>query len=939
MKKHISRSIIRWTGLAAFFGLIFLLLPKPEGMPEEADGKLPLAQTIARRFTQEYLMTRDPNLNRIPRERILKAYDIAQAKRAMRAGDDLAIFWDERGPNNVGGRTRGVLIDANDASGQTVWAGGVAGGLWRTNDIDAANPTWVPINDLFQNLALSTIAQDPNAPNNMFFGTGECWGNQDAVSGLGVWSSTDGGATWDRMPALNANGTNPCIVKLIVDNSGTLFAATTGGLRWFNSLNNTWPTLLGNGVFANSNFITDLEIAANGDMYAATYFDGVYISTNAGTTWNPINTGLPTMNFGRIELACAPSNASTAYVIFADTTTANSGGCLSFFQTTNSGTSWTAATCPGGFGTQAWYDLILAVDPTDEDRVWAGGVGIFVSADGGANWTGLGGIHADHHAIVYYPNDPDQILFGNDGGMYKSYDGSNASPTFANKNSSYNVTQFYAVAMHPDLGSNYMIGGTQDNATPKFTNPGLSSTSCVLCCCDGGWAFVDEDNPMVQIASTQDGSFNVSTDGGVTFGNIVPGNDDRIFITPAEYDHTANILYYSDLNGRFGRVSDIGGANTNTSDSIPAFGGAKISAFAVSPTIANRVYMGSTNGRLYQVDNADQAGMTTVAFMNNPATNGWMSSIAVDPGNEMHILITLSNFGVNSIWETPDGGTTWTSVEGDLPDLPVRWIIFWPGQNDKAMIATELGVWYTKDLDGTNTVWYPTNEFGLANCRVDMLRARTSDKVIAAATHGRGIYSTDYFHLLDSCKVSLNIPGNIPSGLYMASDFISSDGTVADGSTVIFHAGDYVELLPDFTAEKGSNFWALIKECTAGALLTTGEDESQKGPWALKAKNVAPPETVQPQSAFRIPEGGTLRAFPNPARTAGTILFDLPEAGNVRLYIMDTHGQIAATLVSGNMDAGSHSQEFDATTLPGGVYLVVLKANALTRTERIVIVE
>ncbi len=938
MKNTIFQLIALLTGLAVLIGLS--LLAERGGRSPDANKKLPLSQMIEGRFMQEFLMTRDPALNAVPKERLLEAYEIAQAKRAERGSDDLPIFWAERGPTNVGGRTRGVLIDANDPSGQTIWAGGVAGGLWRTNNIDAGAPTWVPINDLFQNLALSSIVQDPTNTNTLYFGTGECWGNQDAVRGLGVWISTDAGANWNRMAPMNPGGNEPCVAKLIVDNNGALFAATTGGLRRFNPLTNTWPVLLANGTFANNNFVTDLELAANGDMYAATFADDVFRSIDGGTTWNAVNTGLPSANYGRIELACAPSNANTVYVIYADTTTANSGGCLSVFQTTNAGTNWNPANCPGGFGAQAWYDLILAVDPNDENRLWAGGVSMNLSADAGMTWAGFGGgsIHTDHHAIVYYPGDSDQILFGNDGGMYKSYDGSAGSPTFTDKNNSYNVTQFYAVAMHPNSGSNYMLGGTQDNATPKFTNPGLSTTSCVLCCCDGGWAFIDEDNPAIQIASTQDGSFNVSTDGGGTFGNIVPGSDPRIFITPAEYDHAANILYYSDSGGRFGRVSDVGGANTNVSDTIPAFAGARVSAFAVSPSTANRVYMGTTNGNLFMVDNADQAGMANATFMNNTPTGGWMSSIAVDNTNEAHILITLSNYGTNSIWETPDGGTTWVSVEGDLPDMPVRWIILWPGETDKAMIATELGVWYTKDLDGNNTVWYPTNEFGLANARIDMLRARTSDKVIAAATHGRGMYTTDYFHLLDSCQVSLNVPGNIPSGLYMASEFVSSDGTVASGSTVIFHAGEYVEMLPDFTAERGSNFWALIKDCTPG-MMFAGEEETEmlKGPWTVEEK--ANQLLNQTQTSSNIAGTGRLKVFPNPTRTVGEIQFELPEAGHVRLYVMNTRGQLAASLLSGSMQAGSHTQVLDASSMPGGIYLVVLKTNSFTKTERIVVVE
>lgn len=934
MKNFISIQKAIWLGLAVIAGLCILYFSYPPEATPAPQQKSSLSQKIAGRFMQEFLMTRDPMLDEVPRERILKAFKIAQERRAMRASDDLPIFWEERGPNNVGGRTRGVLIDANDPTGQTIWAGGVAGGLWRTNDIDAPSPTWVPINDLFQNLALSTITQDPSNLNNLYFGTGECWGNWDAVRGLGAWRSTDGGANWEQMPPLDG-ATSPCIAKMVVDASGDLFAATTGGLRRFDPLTATWPVLLNNGLFANHNFVTDLEIAANGDMYCSTFSDGVYRSIDNGATWTAVNTGLPTSNFGRVELATAPTNANVVYVIFADTTSANSGGCHSFYQSTNSGSSWTAMTCPGSFGKQAWYDLILAVDPTDENRVYAGGVNLCVTPDAGANWDCFQGGHVDHHALVYYPGDPNQLLVGNDGGMYKSYNAAIAAPDFSDKNSSYNVTQFYGVSLHPGAGSNYMLGGTQDNATPKFTMPGLGPTTCVLCCCDGGWSFIDEDDPMIQIASTQNGSFNVSTDGGLVFNNIVPGNDDRLFITPAEYDHSANIMYYSDTRGRFGRVNDVGGANTNTSDTLPAIGNNLISALAVSPTTPNRIFVGTWNGIIARIDNADQAGMSAGTALTNPGVGGWISSITIEPANENHILITFSNYGVNSIWETTDGGTTWTSIEGDLPDMPVRWIIFWPGETDRAMIGTELGVWYAKDLDGPATNWYPTNESGLANVRIDMLRDRKADKLVVAATHGRGMYSSDYFTLLDSCQVSLNLPGIIASGLYMASEFITSDGTVPKGNTVTFQAGEEVALLADFTAESGSNFWALIKDCTPGMMPLTVE-ESEKGPWAKTYEKPLQKREVDGISAGTF---ARLSVSPNPARTEGSVQFELPETGYVRLYLMNARGQLQQTLADGHLQAGPHSRTFDATGLPGGIYLVVLKTGGETKTERVVVVE
>lgn len=926
-----------------FFGLFllalaFVCLPKEEIKIEQpltqeyVVKKEPKLARIMDRFAQEYLMTHDPKTKMIPRDRLYEGYLIAQAK-SLQKDNILPIFWEERGPTNVGGRTRGILIDANDPSGQTVWAGGVAGGLWKTTNIDAGSPTWTNLDDLLENLAVSTIAQDPTNPDNIYFGTGECWGNIDLVLGLGFWSSNDGGDTWQRMPAVSG-GSNPCINKIVVDNTGTLFAATTWGLRRFNPMTNTWPKVLGSGVFGVNDFIADVEIAANGDMYASSSFDKVYQSTDGGVTWNPLTSnGLPSSGYGRIELATAPSNGNVAYVLYADTTAANASNCASIYRTTNGGANWSPMTCPGNFGGQAWYNLILAVDPNNANRLWAGGVGLAYSTDGGATWNGANDGHPDHHAVVYRNGNSDEIIFGNDGGVYRTTNGSNNPPNFSDKNTGYNVTQFYAVALHPDAGSNYMLGGTQDNATPKFTNPGLSTTTCVLCCCDGGWAFIDEDDPSIQIGSTQDGSFNVSTDGGGSFSNILPGSKPRLFITPADYDDDLDVLYVSDSTDTFVRITDIGGANTVTVETVTEFGGSNVSALLMSPNIGNRIFMGTTNGTLVRIDNADQNGAVTVTDLNAPGTT-YMSSIAVEFGNDNHIMVTYSNYGVVSIWETENGGDNWSNVEGDFPDLPVRWALFHPFDARQAIIATELGVWTTYELDGMNTTWFPTNNFGLANTRVDMLQYRSSDHVVAAATHGRGMYTTDYFDLLADCPDNIDLPGMIAPGIYIAKDLITSNGTVADGRKVIYQSGEEIYLTANFTAELGSDFWGLILPCDTdkGGSSANQETQSLVDVFFEESGDLAETEYSN------LPEKESLKVYPNPSSFEATVEFALTDYKKVQILVFDARGKLVEELMNDYRDGGQHQIQWNASNRESGLYLIQIRTAGSALTEKVFVV-
>ncbi|HET9278463.1 MAG TPA: hypothetical protein VFN95_09745, partial [Flavitalea sp.] len=198
------------------------------------------------------------------------------------------------------------------------------------------------------------------------------------------------------------------------------------------------------------------------------------------------------------------------------------------------------------------------------------------------------------------------------------------------------------------------------------------------------------------------------------------------------------------MNYQYNRYTRITGVGTTNTASLVTLTNSPTTALithvAVSPTISNRVYFGFDNGGIGYVDNANTGTSNTINLFTSTGISGSVSCIAIDPTSENHILVTYSNYGVSSIWETTNGGTSWTPVEGNLPDMPVRWAMFDPRNSDWALIATELGVWSTNNLNGASTDWDPTNS-GLANVRVDMLQYRSSDNTIAAATHGRGLFT------------------------------------------------------------------------------------------------------------------------------------------------------------------------------------------------------
>src|SRR4029079_19384480 len=127
-----------------------------------------------------------------------------------------------------------------------------------------------------------------------------------------------------------------------------------------------------------------------------------------------------------------------------------------------------------------------------------------------------------------------------------------------------------------------------------------------------------------------------------------------------------------------------------TSINIAAFNSGRVTSISVSPNTANRVFFGPNNGRVVMVDNAHAATPTGTNITGAGMPGGSVSCIAIETGNDNHLLATYSNYGSNSVWETTNGGTSWTSVEGNIPDMPVRWALFNPLNNTQAMLATEL---------------------------------------------------------------------------------------------------------------------------------------------------------------------------------------------------------------------------------------------------------
>lgn len=730
---------------------------------ETAYKKPPKQTRIDEAIKWDNFMKQDPALGYVPHQRLLDVYrriDALNNQASSRNGNMANARWRDRGPFNVGGRTRAIMIDRNDTTGNTIFAAGVTGGLWKSTNINALRPTWLNIGDFFSNINICALAQNENNPDEIYFGTGEPHGG--AGRGLGIWRSDDGGDTWTHLQN-TANSSFHYTVRMFVHPvTEDVYAATETGLYRSKDKGANWTKVFGQGVSGGfSNAITDFEYAKNGRIFISTGHNGgsstIHTSPpGAGqgdidnwTLTSTTSTGFPSGRT-RIELAVAPSNEDIIYAL-----TAQGGDATGIYKSSNQGANWIKVSdAPGALGManfargQAWYDLDISVDPTNPNIVIIGGIDLLRSTTGGTSWNqisqwfGGGGfqeVHADQHYMIWDKKKSGRVFFGNDGGVYLSED---KGINIFNKDYGYNTTQFYAHAMHPDKYSNYFLAGAQDNGTQQFDQFDVDNTVEVLGG-DGFMCHIDQNEPDTQFISLYFGEFQFTTDGGENFGSIRSAPIGSGFYTPSDYDNDANILYTQAAgNGSFFRweVKDLGN-NEGETVGINAFSGFVTHVYA-SDNTPNRIYIGSSAGRIQKIDNANVGTSVSGTAINLPTGGGNISCIVEAAGDPNHLIATLSNYGVNSIWESKNGGTNWNSIEGDLPDVPVNWVVFHPYDNDKLFIATDAGVWVTEDIDGNNTQWDISSTMPVV--RTDMLQTRTSDGLVSAGTHGRGIFSTDF---------------------------------------------------------------------------------------------------------------------------------------------------------------------------------------------------
>lgn len=742
-----------------------------EGEGEKQDG-------IAEAQRMEFEQTKDISLGYIPQDRLIKATEELNVARrnGIYPNRVNALAWVERGSNSdavgpsngngritgsqvTSGRMRAILVDLADVTNRTVWVGGVDGGIWKTNNITASPATWTVANDFLGNLAIADIAQDPTNTNVMYFATGEKSINSDAVKGGGIWKSIDHGVNWVLLPATttfwNAS-------RIVCDAAGNVYISTisslqgipgsVGGIYRSTDGGNTWSTNISpSGLSAR---VTEMVISSTGRMHvtcgyynstAATsgyrYTDAP--STVASGTWTSPATTFTPVEFN-VDMAVA---GNTLYALPAN----SSFQTPQIWKSTDGGANWAiTGTTPPISGSaplssgQGWYCLAIAVDPTNANNVMVGGLNSYRSTDGGDIWTlnsgwvtGVPGttnyIHADHQILVWNDN---QVLDGGDGGVFYSADD---GATFADRNVGLRLKQFYACAIHP-ISTNYFLAGAQDNGVHQLNGAGLTS-SVEVTGGDGAFVHIDEDEPQYQFGSYVRSQYRRSTNNGANWSSVNYSTSIGLFINPTDYDDVNNNFYGAWSAGSYLRWLNASSSTSGFANSVAAFAGGTASFVGVSKFTANTVYFGTTNGKIVKVDNANTGTITETDITGSSMSASNVSCVAQGTTTN-NLLATFSNYGSTHVWVSTSGGGAagWTNISGNIPDIPVRWAMFYPDDNTQAILATEMGIFETSLINGASTNWVLNTSF--PTVKTNMLQYRFSDNTLLAATHGRGLWTT-----------------------------------------------------------------------------------------------------------------------------------------------------------------------------------------------------
>ncbi|MDH3269257.1 MAG: T9SS type A sorting domain-containing protein, partial [Ignavibacteria bacterium] len=852
-----------------------------------------------------------PN-NFIPQDAYANAMIQRDELRLQNADRMPAINWVSLGPTpgyyfnygNISSRVVTGTIDPINPS--TIYIGPANGGVWKSTD---SGVNWTPLTDEQASMSMGAIAIDPTNPNNVYAGTGEATYSGASYYGRGLLKSTDAGATWQHITSGLPSSTYFSRLKIRPNHPNELLAAL-GNAGLFRSTNygQNWTSLIGGRC-------DDVVFTFTGDtVFAVGSGIGFRRSLDGGQNFTAFGTGLGTGTRTHFDLCLS----QPAFMYASVHVTGN----VNLFKSTNYGANWTQLSTTSAFqnqGGQAWYDLYCRVNPANPNSVYVGTIDVWRSTDG-TNFTNItngysgGYVHVDQHFLFFHPTDPNNLIVCNDGGIWRTTNNGNS---FTNLNQNLTLTQFYRIAASPFTPSR-ILGGTQDNGTQQ-TYSALNWAAAYGG--DGGEVCFNPFNSNFILGETQNGGIFRTTNGGTSWNSATSGisTGENVTWVAAIIAHPTSDGTFYTARQRVYRSTNNGGAWTAISGNVN--GTSAVREMAISNSNPLILYATTGSSVFLSTD-----GGVTFTNKTSGLPSRTITSVNVHPTDENIALLTFSGFGTNKVYKTTNMGTSWFSINGNLPNSPVNdgFIYTYDLLNPNTyFVGTDIGVFLTQD-NGGHWVELPNN---LPNTVIIHLDYSPSNQMMRAGTHGRGVYEA---------FIDFTVPVELTS--FIAGTEHNSVQLSWSTATETNNLGFEIE------RKLKNQEWVTIGFVTGKGTTTEIQnysyidDYSQmpyEGTALYRLKQIdyngdyEYSEQLAVNLTFVPSEYYVSQNYPNPFNPATTIKYSLPVESTVRINIYNSLGEMIDELVSETQQVGSHKVVWNAQIHSSGVYYYSFEVNSI----------
>ncbi len=683
------------------------------------------------------------------------------------------------GPALMSGRI--TDLELHPTNNRIIFAGTAGGGVWKSNDGGA---TFNPIfDDHCQSIGVVTL--DPKKPDQVVWvGTGETWTRNSTSLGDGLYKSTDGGNNWEKIGfeksdrissiVINPDNTDEMYVGVLGALWGDseergVYKSTDGGITWNKILYIDQKTGASDVVMdpsdSNTLYTSMWEFRRTAWSFNSGGFNSaLYKSTDSGKTWNKIHNGFPEGKLGRIAIAIAPSKPEILYSVLETEKASDKG----LYRSDDGGNSWKHLNSDFELVVRPFYFSRIVVDPKNPDVVVKAGLSGSISRDGGKTFKNLGNMHSDIHDIAFDINDSDRMYAGTDGGVYRSWNGGTTMEIVEN----IPVSQFYHISVDNEEPYN-IYGGLQDNGSwwgPSASPGGIEARDWKRVGVGDGFRVLRHPTKKIIYSEMQGADnvwrYDIERNQNNTIQPLAVKGDPKLRFNwnapMAVSDHQPDRLY---MGSQFVHVSeDMGDSwkkispdlTTNdpvktdqsktgglSKDNSGAENHCTIFTIAESPVDEDVIWAGTDDGNVQVTTNGGKSWTNTTPNIAGLPANTWCYHIEASVHGKGTAYAVFDGHTKNDmspyVYKTTDYGKTWTSIATDQIESFARNIQEDHENENLLFLGTELGLYITVD-GGKNWSKFTNNMPATAVHFID-LQKKTNDLVMG--THGRGVIIID----------------------------------------------------------------------------------------------------------------------------------------------------------------------------------------------------